>query len=102
MLLPLMAFEWGFLAFTLVGVITLGIAPGLRLTVPNIIVFVVGAFPGALVLFLAYGWVFGRNQWSDAASTGIFAVLLVGGELGGTLLVWLKTRFVKTRRNQIQ
>jgi hypothetical protein len=101
MLLPLMAFEWGFLAFTIVGLITLALVPGLRLTVPNLFLFVAGAFPGAFVVFLAYGSMFGKNEWSDVASKGIFPVLLVGGALGGTLLVWLKTRFVRTRRDQV-
>jgi hypothetical protein len=101
MLLPLVAFEWGFLASLVVGMIILALVPGLRLTVPNIFLFVVGAFPGALVLLLVYGWMFGRNQWSDAALTAIFPILLVGGALGGTLLVWLKTRFVKPRRDPL-
>jgi hypothetical protein len=101
MLLPLMTLEWGFLAFMIVGLITLAVVPGLRLTVPNMFLFVVGAFPGALVFFLVYGWMFGRNQWSDAASTWIFPILLVGGASGGALLVWLKTRFAKTRPDQV-
>jgi len=100
MLVPLMVFEWGFLAFLVVGLIILALVPGLRLTVPNIFVFVVGAFPGALLLLLVCGWMFGRNQWSDAASTAIVPILLVGGALGGTLLVWLKSRFAKIRRDQ--
>jgi hypothetical protein len=101
MLLPLMTLEWGFLAFAIVGLITLTFVPGLRLTVPNMFLFIVGTFPGALVFFLVYGWMFGRNQWSGAASTGIFPIFIVGGALGGALLVWLKTRFVKTRRDQV-
>ena len=101
MLLPLMVFELGCLAFTVLGLIVLAIAPGLRLKVLNLFLFVVGAFPGALVFFILYGWLVGRKQWSDAASMGIFPVLLIGGVFGGVLVIWLKTRFVRTRRDKV-
>jgi hypothetical protein len=55
-----MALGWGFLAFTILGLIALSLVPVLRLTVPNLFLFVVGAFPGALVFLLAYGWRIGR------------------------------------------
>jgi hypothetical protein len=101
MVLPLMAFEWGFLAFMIVGLITLALVPGLRLTVPNLFLFIAGAFLGAFVFFLGYARILGRDQWTDEAFKGIFPVLLVGAALGGTLLVWLKTRFMGIRRSQL-
>ena len=99
MLLPLMMFGWGCLAFIILGLITLALAPGLRLTVPNLFLFVMGAFAGAATFLVLYSRIFAKNQLSNAVSIGMVPVLLVGGVLGGSLSVRLKTRFAKTRRD---
>jgi hypothetical protein len=95
MLLPLLGFVLGCVVFTILGLILLSYVPSLRLTLPNLVVFVAGAFVAAPAFLLVYGKIFARNQLSDAAFVGIFPVLLFGGASGGALLVWLKLRFVK-------
>jgi hypothetical protein len=84
------------IGYTILGLIVLACLPALRLTFLNLFLFLVGAFPGGLALLFVYGRIFARNQLSDAAFYGIFPILLVGGASGGALLVWLKTRLVKT------
>src|SRR5579862_794094 len=98
MLLPLLAFVLGCIAFTILGLILLSYVPSLRLTLSNLVVFVAGAFVVAPAFLFIYGKIFARNQLSDAAFVGIFPILLVGGASGGALLVWLKLRFVKGQR----
>ena len=93
MLLPLMAFVLGCVAYTILGVLVLACIPSLRLTMLNLVFFVVGAFLATPVFLFVYGQIFARNQLSDAAFVGIFPVLLVGGVFGGALVVWLKVRF---------
>ena len=97
MLLPLMGFVLGCIAYIVVGLIVLACSPSLplRLTFPNLILFVVGALLAVPVCLLAYSQMLARNQLSDAAFVGIFPALLAGGMLGGVVAVWLKERFVK-------
>ena len=71
MLLPLVAFVLGCIVFTILGLILLSYVPSLRLTLPNLVVFVAGAFVAAPAFLLIYGKIFARNQLSDAAFVGI-------------------------------
>jgi len=77
--------------YAVVGLIVLACAPGLRLILLNLIAFLIGAFAGSVALLSVYGSVPIRrlHNYPDAVS-------LVGAVTGGTLLVWLKTRFIKT------
>ena len=98
MLLPFMGFVMGCVVFTVLGLIVLICVPTLRLTVSNLIIFVVGAFPGTLAPGYAYGRLFAdpRNQLnSKAAVLGLFSAMLLGATVGGAVLVWLRTRLVK-------
>ncbi|HEV3307544.1 MAG TPA: hypothetical protein VGZ91_13985 [Candidatus Sulfotelmatobacter sp.] len=100
MLLPFMMFALGSIVFALLGVIVLVYLPTFRLTVKNVSVFVVGAFPGALAVGYLYGRAFadGRNELNGTvAVVGSFAVMLIGATISGTTFVWLKVRGVGRR-----
>lgn len=102
MLLPLIAFGMGCLAFVGVGLIVLsrGI-PTLRLTSVNLLLFVGGAFLGAFALELLYGQIFadaGNHLRNTVAITGQIPVILIGAVGGGAGTVWLKTRINRDRR----
>jgi hypothetical protein len=89
MLLPFMMFALGSIVFALLGVIVLVYLPTFRLTVKNVSVFVVGAFPGALAVGYLYGRAFadGRNELNGTvAVVGSFAVMLIGATTSGTTL----------------
>jgi hypothetical protein len=66
----------------------------------NLFLFVVGAIPGPLISLFVLDRIFPRNL-SNMPIIWICPVLLVGGVLTGSLLVWLKTHLVKTRRVQV-
>jgi hypothetical protein len=87
----------GCVAFTILGVIVLASVPALRLRFLNLLLFLLGAFPSGLLCLFIYGRLFARNQLSDAAFYGFFPILLIGGAVGGTLTVWLKTRLARPR-----
>jgi len=98
MLLPFIGFVTGCVVFTVVGLVILSRLPKLRATFPNLLVFVVGAFPGAAGLGYLDELVFADARHflnSPAAVLGFFAAMLVGAIIGGTTLVWLKTRITK-------
>ena len=99
MLLPFIGFIAGCVVFTILGSIVLGCIPTLRLTAVNLLLFVIGAFPGALALPYLYGRIFAssNNQLtSRTAVLGLFGVILVGAIAGGAGLVWLRIHFVRT------
>jgi hypothetical protein len=99
MLIPFVGFVLGLVAFTILGLIVLGVVPSLRLTAINLLLFVIGAFPGTLVLGNLYGRLFADSTNylnSRAAILGLFSVMLLGAIAGGSALVWLKMRFVKS------
>ena len=93
-----MGFLIGCVGFTILGLIVLACVPALRVTVRNLVIFIVGAFPGTLALGYVYGRLFAdsRNELDSRASVlGFFFVLLVGAIVGGTGLVWLGIHLVK-------
>jgi hypothetical protein len=86
-----MAVVFWCMVYSILGFIVLACMPALRVTLLNLIAFVIGAFFGSLALLYAYGAVrFGPIQiYPDTIS-------LIGAVAGGTLFVWLKMRFIKT------
>jgi hypothetical protein len=80
----------------IIGGIVLTLVPALRLTLPNLLLFVIGAYPGALVGFYIYYRTVAGDYLTE---NGFFPFALVGAVLGGTLLVWLKGRYVKTSKS---
>jgi len=103
MLLPLMMFAMGCIAFTVLGLIVPACVPVVTLTVKNVSVFVVGAFPGALAFGYLYGRAFAdaRSELNTTAAViGSFVAMLLGATAGGMALVWLMVRWVGvSRRN---
>jgi hypothetical protein len=97
MLLPAMAFVIGCTAYAILGLVVLAWLPALRLTFFNLFVFVAGAFCGGVAFLFVYGRLFMRADFNHVAFYGIFPTLIVGGAIGGTLLVWVKTRLVRAR-----
>jgi hypothetical protein len=93
MLLPLIGFAVGCVVFTVVGSIVLGYFAGLPLTRTNLLVFVIGAFPGAAGLGYLHELIFAdaKHELHSIAAVLVYvAVMLIGAILGGTTLVWLK------------
>ena len=58
MLLPLAGFVVGCVVFTILGLIVIASIPKLRLTITNLFLFVVGAFPGTLTSAYLYSSIF--------------------------------------------
>jgi hypothetical protein len=98
MLLVLGSFVMVCTAFGTLGLIVLACVPSLRVTFLNLLLFVIGAFFGALAFLLAYLEIFKGHELKDAAFVGLFLVFFLGATLGGALLVKLKIRFLKTER----
>jgi hypothetical protein len=100
MLLPLMGFVLGCVVFTIVGSIVLAFIPKLHLNLMSLLLFVVGALPGALLSVYLYGRAFADSQnylTSKSAVLGSFAVMLVGGASAGVVLVLLKTKLLRPK-----
>jgi hypothetical protein len=91
MLLSFVVLLFYSLVYVVLGSIFLALVPALRLTLLNLIVFVLGAWVGGLAFLLTYVNTapVGFDKYPDA-------VRLVGAIATGTLLVWLKMRFFKT------
>jgi hypothetical protein len=92
MLLPLAFLIISCIAFLTLGLFILAVVPSYRLTVLNLVVFVLGAVPGAILFLFLCGKLVAGDQLSDRAFYGIFPVLLVGGASFGALAVWVKIR----------
>jgi hypothetical protein len=91
MLLSFMIVIFWCLVYWVLGAIVLAGVPALRVTVLNLVAFVMGAYPGSLAGWYVSGMIrLGRLEINPVI------VSLVGAAAGGTLLVWLKTRFIKT------
>jgi hypothetical protein len=85
-----MVFFWC-LVYSVLGAIVLGCVPTLRVTVLNLISFVIGAFFGSFVILWAYGTLrLGRIEINP------MFISLIAAAISGTISVWLKTRFIKT------
>jgi len=79
----------GFLAFlgffSGVGSLTLRYcAPSIRWSLPNLLVFLAGAWAGSAITLLGWHWVSGRTE-------GLFVAAAIGGTFGGlaTAALWL-------------
>ena len=97
-----MGFIMGCAVFALLGRITLALIPGLGFNIANLILFVIGAFPGTLLSSDIYGHLFAdsKDQLNSGwAIAGLFAVMLVGAVVSGSFLVWFKTLFIKPQRS---
>jgi hypothetical protein len=70
MLLVLGSFVICCVACATLGLIVLACVPGLRLTFLNLLLFVVGAFLGALTFLLGYLGIFAGHELKDAAFVG--------------------------------
>jgi hypothetical protein len=92
---PLIAIVLGCVTYTILGLIVLACIPLFRLTLLNLILFVVGASLAGPVFLFTYGQIFARDGLSNAAFVGIFPVLLIGGGFGGTLMIWLFSKVAK-------
>jgi uncharacterized membrane protein YeaQ/YmgE (transglycosylase-associated protein family) len=96
MLLSFMLVVYWCLVYTIAGFIVLASVPKLRVTVLNLLAFVIGAFAGrtgTLYVYGAYRFGFLENY--------PITIGLVGAIAGGILLVWLKTRFIKTSDDRL-
>jgi hypothetical protein len=97
----------GLIGSAILGAVILAVIPSFRLTMSNLLVFVVGAFLGMFALanlvertLNALGLLKPMPIQTQNHFTGVLALL--GALMGGTTLVWLKMRLRKTReKNQI-
>jgi hypothetical protein len=91
MLLSFVSVVFWCVVYSIFRLIVLAYVPALRVTLLNLVVFVIGAFFGSLTLLFAYGaFRLGPLQiYPDTIS-------LIGAMAGGTLFALLKTRFIKT------
>jgi hypothetical protein len=76
--------------YAFVGLIVLATVPALRVTLLNLVAFVVGGLTGSTIFSIAYGQF--RGPWDNYPD----AIHFVGALTGGLVLVWLKMRFVKS------
>jgi hypothetical protein len=79
-------------AYAVLGSIILALVPAFRVTLLNLIVFVLGAFAGAVTFLYS----FNSPVLQRVNNYVLFVLLYLGAAaFGGTLAVWLKVRFVK-------
>jgi hypothetical protein len=90
MLLSFMIVLFWCVIYTFVGLIVLATVPALRVTLLNLIVFVMGALIGSTIFSIASG------QFHSPLDNYPDAIHFVGAVTGGAVLVWLKMRFVKS------
>ena len=80
--------------YAILGSIVLGLVPALRVTLLNLVVFVVGAFAGGVAFLYA------SNspvlQFLKNSYVTFILLYFVAAVFGGTVPVWLKMRFIKT------
>jgi hypothetical protein len=90
-LIPLVGFLIACTVFACVGAALLSLIPKLRLTVGNVLLFVIGAVPTAAISAVLYGRVFGTEtgELTPPAVLGLWAVLFVAGICGGLLTLLL-------------
>jgi hypothetical protein len=91
MLLSFMIVVFWCVVYSVVGLIVFACVPGLRFTLFNLIAFLIGAFAGSEAFLSVYGaYRLGRiDNYPNAVG-------LVGALTGGTVLVLLKKKFIKT------
>ena len=95
MLLSLIGLVFGVVACALIGTVVLALHPRWKLTFPNIVWFVVGAFTGAIGSSLLYTWLVANETRTLQSSAAVFGYLLTLGittVLGGTLALFLAQR----------
>jgi len=97
MLLPLIFLVISCVSFVILGLVLLASVPSFRLTVLNLIVFILGAVPGAILFLFLFGKLLPHEQFSDRAIYELLLVPLVGAVSLGGLAVSLKMRFTNTR-----
>lgn len=86
--------------FAVLGTITLSLVPGWRVTVANLLVFVLGGFIGVFALANLVKWmlqaVVSHWRWGIHAKQGddivFYIIVALGAELGGVGFVYLKSR----------
>jgi len=87
------------LVYTVLGSVALAAIPGLRVTLLNLVVFVLGAFAGGITFLHASS---SAALQPLAKHYLVFIVFYFGAAIfGGTLLVWLKMRFLKTSNDSL-
>jgi hypothetical protein len=93
MLLSFMIVVFWCVIYMFVGLIVLAALPTLRVTLLNLIAFVVGALIGSTFFSIASG------QFHSPLDNYPDAIHFVGAVTGGIALLWLKLRFVKSPRD---
>jgi hypothetical protein len=84
MLLSFMIVVFWCAVYAIVGLIVLASVPTLRVTLLNLIAYVIGGLIGSQIFSIAYG------QYRGALDNYPDFARFVGAAIGGTLLVWLK------------
>ena len=90
MLFSFMVVVFWSVIYALVGLIVLATIPALRVTLLNLVAFVVGALIGSTIFSIASG------QFRSPLDNYPDAIHFAGALTGGVLLVWLKMRFLKS------
>ena len=102
MIVPLVGLFLACAIFACIGAALLALIPGLRPTLTNVALFVIGAVPSCAVTAVAYGRVFGdgAGMLRSPAVLGLYCTLLVAGVGGGLLAVIGYRWFMRTVRLQ--
>jgi len=98
---PLIGFLIGCIGFTFLGIIALKFLPSFRLTIVNLIVFVMGAFPGALLLTMAFKPIYYATNielTNNALICMMLSMMLLGGIIGGLCIVKILEKIRKTTK----
>jgi hypothetical protein len=96
MLLSFVIAVYWCLVYTILGSIVLACVPSFRVTLLNVVIFVIGAWPGVYAYYYASGFLLDHAPFHIVPLEHYpVALSLVGAIIGGTLMVWLKLRFTK-------
>ena len=87
MLMPLIEFVLFCIVFSITGVVLNFLVPDMEFSWANLLLFLVGAFPGHLLGIVAYG-LLTRHQPPPMTAPSFLMAVYVGGVIGG-LVAWL-------------
>ncbi len=93
--MPFMGFITGSIIFATIGIIVLKTVPTFKFNALNLIFFVFGALPVALLFGFIYGEIFAdsNNQLTSSTSVLFFLLsILLGGIAGGTAVTLIKNK----------
>jgi hypothetical protein len=85
--------------YATLGSVVLALVPAFRLTLLNVVVFILGAIGGAVVFSVIFSYASESTVLQRLSYVFFYLLFFGSAAFGGTLSVWLKARFIKTPKD---